>query len=276
MARWNIRRGLDLAALLRERWPECWTRLSSRLDLGEAELKEWSTVAETIATGLDPKTRLFEEFQGYFGLESIDLAAYAGRSVPMDVVLGRDRTQKSQVIKQADVVALLALLPEEFAGVSGTDNFRYYEPRCDHGSSLSPSMHGLAAACLGQREMALRYLQQSAAIDLSDGHAGIDGGVHIAALGGNWMVAVLGFAGLSLQTDGISLDPKLPAAWRSLAFAVQWRGCSLKIKIGPDKQYLEATLEDGEPMTLTISGEPYELGRGQTLQVSFGEQVAAA
>ena len=103
----------------------------------------------------------------------------------MDVALGRDRTQKSQVIKQADGVALLALLPEEFAGEAGADNFRYYEPRCDHGSLLSPSMHGLAAARLGQPETALRYLQQSAAIDLSDGDAGVDGGVYIAAFGGS-------------------------------------------------------------------------------------------
>ena len=275
MARWNIRRALDVAALLRERWPECWTRLSSRLDLGEAELKQWRTVEETIATGLDAKTGLFEEFEGYFELEKIDLTAYAGRSVPMDVVLGPERTQKSQVIKQADVVALLALLPEEFAGESGAENFSYYEPRCGHGSSLSPSMHGLVAARLGYSEMALRYFRQSAANDLSDTSVRIDGGVHIAALGGNWMLVVLGFAGLSLRSDGISLDPKLPATWRSLAFAVQWRGRSLKIKIGRDKQCLEATLEDGEPMTLTISGEPYELRREQTLQVSFCKQVSA-
>ena len=269
MARWNIRRAFDVAALLRERWPEDWERLSSRLDLGEAELKEWRTVAETITTGLDPKTGLFEEFAGYFRLESIDLAGYAGRSVPMDVVLGRDRTQKSQVIKQADVVALLALLPEEFVGNTEMDNFHYYEPRCSHGSSLSPSMHGLTAARLGLSEMALRYFRQSAANDLSDTHAKLDGGVHIAALGGNWMLAILGFAGLSLRSDGISLDPKLPANWHSLAFAVQWRGRSLKIKIGQDKK-LEASLEEGEPMTLTVSGEPHEIGRAVPLQVRIG------
>jgi trehalose/maltose hydrolase-like predicted phosphorylase len=34
MARWNIRRALEVAALLRERWPECWTGLSSRLGSG--------------------------------------------------------------------------------------------------------------------------------------------------------------------------------------------------------------------------------------------------
>ncbi len=90
------------------------------------------------------------------------------------------------------------------------------------------------------------------------------------------MAAVLGFAGLSPLTDGISLGPKLPATWRSLAFPIRWRGLSLKVKIGPDKECLEATLEDGEPMTLTISGEPYEIRRRQTLQASIGKQVAAA
>jgi len=260
---------------LRERWPECWTRLSSRLGLDEAELKQWRTVAETMATGLDPETGIFEQFEGYFKLEDIDLNAYSGRSVPMDVVLGRERTQKSQVIKQADVVALLALLPEEFAGGRGAPNFRYYEPRCGHGSSLSPALHGLAAARLGYSEMALRYFRQGAAIDLSDTHAAIDGGVHIGALGGNWMLAVSGFAGLSLRSDGISLNPKLPPDWRSLAFAVQWRGRRLKIKIDQDKQSLEATLEEGEPMTLAVSGEPHELRRDRTLRVYSGARANA-
>jgi trehalose/maltose hydrolase-like predicted phosphorylase len=274
MARWNIRRALDVAALLRERWPECWTSLAGRLKLDEAELQQWRTAAETIVPGLDPKTGLFEEFAGYFQLEKINLPDYAGRSVPMDVVLGRERTQKSQVVKQADVVALLALLPEEFAGETGAANFRYYEPRCDHGSSLSPAMHGLVAARLSQAEKALRYLRQAAAIDLSDNRAANGGGVHIAALGGNWMLAVLGFAGLSLREDGIGIDPKLPAAWHSLSFAVNWRGRSLKIRIDQNKQHLDATLESGAPMRLTTGGAARELSCAKTLQVDLGAELA--
>jgi trehalose/maltose hydrolase-like predicted phosphorylase len=104
MARWNIRRALEVATLLRERWPECWARLSGRLGLDDAELKQWLSAADTMATGLDPKTGLFEQFAGFFALEDVDLTHYAGRSVPMDVVLGRERTQRSQVVKQADVV----------------------------------------------------------------------------------------------------------------------------------------------------------------------------
>jgi trehalose/maltose hydrolase-like predicted phosphorylase len=259
MARWNIRRALDVAALLRERWPDHWASLSSRLALDDTELKQWRTVAETIVTGFDPRTGLYEQFAGYFALEQINLADYAGRSAPMDLVLGRERTQRSQVTKQADVVALLALLPEEFTAETAVLNFRCYEPRCDHGSSLSPGMHGLVAARLGYAEKALHYLQQGATVDLADTHVAIAGGLHVAALGGIWQTAVLGFAGLSLREDGISLDPKLPAIWGSLSFGAQWRSRRLKIRIKREEQLLEAMLEAGAPMMLVVSGKRHEL-----------------
>jgi trehalose/maltose hydrolase-like predicted phosphorylase len=267
MARWNIRRAIDVAALLRARWPECWTSLSSRLGLDETELSQWQSTADTMTTGLDFRAGLFEQFAGYFALEEINLADYAGRSVPMDVVLGRERTQRSQVVKQADVVALLALLPEEFAGETGAANFHYYEPRCGHGSSLSRAMHGLVAARLGYSEMALGYFRQTAAIDLADTHVAIGGGVHIAALGGIWLTAVFGFAGVSLRSEAVVIDPQLPVGWRSLGFGLQWRGRRLKVRIDQTKQRIEATLEEGEPMTLIVSGTPHELRRCQVLRV---------
>ncbi len=220
-----------------------------------------------MATGLDVRTGLFEQFAGFFALEDIDLTNYAGRSVPMDVVLGRERTRSSQVIKQADVVALLGLLPEEFVGETGAANFRYYEPRCGHGSSLSRAMHALVAAPLGYSEMALRYFRQTAAIDLADTHVAIEGGVHIAALGGIWLTTVFGFAGLSLQSDRVAVDPQLPAIWRSLSFGIQWRSRRLKFRIDQAKQLVEATLEAGEPMTLVVSGDPHELRCDQALRV---------
>jgi trehalose/maltose hydrolase-like predicted phosphorylase len=115
--------------------------------------------------------------------------------------------------------------------------------------------------------MALDYFRQGAAIDLSDAHVAITGGVHIGALGGNWMLAVLGFAGLSLRSDGVSVSPKLPPEWLSLAFPIQWRGRRLRIKIDQRNQTVQATLEDGEPMTFAMDGEPHELRRDRPLKV---------
>jgi len=276
MAQWNIRRALDVATRLRERWPVRWMAMSSRLKLDDAELEAWREAADTIATGLDPKTGLYEQFAGYFGLEQIDLSAYAGRSVPMDVVLGRERTEASQVIKQADVVALLALLPQVFAGETGLANFRYYEPRCGQGSSLSADLHGLVAARLGDGEMALRYFRKAAAIDLADGQAADAGGVHIAALGGLWLMTVFGFAGLSLLDDGVDFDPRLPPGWTRLAFPLQWRGRRLRLAFDQVRRRFEATLEAGAMMTVVVAGARYSLQAGQPLSVPFGAPHLAA
>ncbi|MFM0455272.1 glycosyl hydrolase family 65 protein [Paraburkholderia nemoris] len=268
MARWNIRRALEVVALLRVRWPEHWKSLAVRLGLHVDELEHWRIVADTIATGVASETGLTEQFAGFFSLEDIDLAHYAGRSVPIDVVLGRERTQNAQVVKQADVVALLALLPDEFSRESAAKNFHYYAPRCGHGSSLSRPMHGIVAARLGDTEAALDYFHETSAIDLSDSHAALEGGVHIAGLAGIWLMVVFGFAGLSLRSDGLCLDPRLPAAWESLAFRLQWRGRHIRIRIARGTGSLEATLEAGEPTKLTVRDKEFQLDRAKTLHVA--------
>ncbi len=127
-------------------------------------------------------------------------------------------------------------------------------------------MHGLAAARLGQSELALGFFRDTAAIDLADTHVAIDGGVHIAALGGVWVIAVLGFAGLRLLPDGLAVDPKLPAGWAGLTLACQWRGRHLRICIRGIKD-LEAALEIGESMTLVVQGVAHALGREKPLQI---------
>ncbi len=81
------------------------------------------------------------------------------------------------------------------------------------------------------------------------------------------MAAVLGFAGVSLRQEGIAIDPQLPAQWSSLAFALQWSGRHLKIRIDQDERRIEATLDSGEAMTLAVRVEAHDLRRGQGLRV---------
>jgi trehalose/maltose hydrolase-like predicted phosphorylase len=169
------------------------------------------------------------------------------------------------VVKQADVVALIALLPEEFPGVMAETNFLHYEPRCAHGSSLSAGMHARVAARLGDTAMALRYLREAAALDL-DLDPNSAGGVRIAALGAVWQAVMLGFAGLDLMSDTLGLDPRLPPQWRSLSFRVCWRGRSVAIRIAG--KTVQATLVEGEAMELRIAAARRKLTAGAPLDVS--------
>src|SRR5262245_41418583 len=112
MARWNIARALEAVDLLRVRWPDHAAALREKLALGDDELADWRDAIARIVIGLDPATGIYEQFAGFHGLEPLDLADYAERTVPIDVVIGRTRTQRSQVVKQSVVLSLIALLPE--------------------------------------------------------------------------------------------------------------------------------------------------------------------
>ncbi len=120
-------------------------------------------------------------------------------------------------------------------------------------------MHGLAAARLGLIGRARDFLRDVAAIDLCDTHVTSDGGIHIAALGGNWQTAVFGFGGLSVTAEGLALNPQLPPDWNSLAFTVQWQGRSVNIHIGKAGKSIEATLQRGPTMTLVVRGKAQRL-----------------
>jgi trehalose/maltose hydrolase-like predicted phosphorylase len=266
MARWNIGRGLETMDLLRERWPNHAAALREKLALGDDELADWRDAIARIVTGLDAATGIYEQFAGYHKLQPLDLSLYADRKMPIDVVIGPERTQRSQVVKQADVVALIALLPDEFPGAAAKANFRYYEPRCAHGSSLSAGIHALVAARLGETETALRFLRQAAIADLElDPNSA--GGIRIAGLGGLWQAIILGFAGLDLKSDMLGIDPRLPPHWRSLSFRVCWRGRSVAIRIAG--KTAQATLVDGEGMEIRIAVTRGKLTPGVTLEVSI-------
>lgn len=223
MARWNLEQAADTVALVRARWPEAMRALTERLELDEEEAGSWREIAGRIVTGFDPETKLFEQFRGYFELETIDLAAYEPRELPIDLVLGQERVLGSQVLKQPDVLMLLWVLRDRFPRDVVEANFRYYEPRTAHGSSLSPPIHAALAARLGMSDVALRYYRQTAEIDLANNMGNAAGGVHMAALGGLWQAAVFGMAGLSIG-ERPTLDPRLPPEWRSMRFGVHWRG----------------------------------------------------
>ena len=256
MARWNLDRAADTVAILSRERPGDWQRLSRRLGLAEEEPEAWRRLAASLVTGFDPATGLFEQFAGYFGLDDVDVAAHRRCAMPIDACLGPERTRRSQAIKQADVVALSTLLWDESPRAVHEANFRYYEPRTAHGSSLSPAPHALVAARLGQDALARSYFRQAGEIDLADNMGNAAGGVHMAALGGLWQAAVFGVAGLRAREEGIVLDPQLLSGWAEMRCPVRWRGRSLGLRLVADPARIEVEVEDGGELTVGVVDGP--------------------
>ena len=274
MARWNIERAIEIANRLRAERPDDWARLAERLALPEAELDEWRLVAERLYTGFDPATGLFEQFRGYYDLEDVDLQAYEPRTLSVDVLLGYERLAETQIIKQPDVLLMIYLLWESFPAEVREANFRHYEPRCGHGSSLSPSIHALFAARLGDTILAERYYQQAAEIDLANNMGNAAGGVHTAAQGGLWQALTFGFGGVESRDDGLAFAPHLLPSWSSLRFPVRWRGRQLRAELTtrPEPR-VEVEVVHGEPLRVAIvgpSGPAATIASGRRYRTSAG------
>jgi trehalose/maltose hydrolase-like predicted phosphorylase len=266
MAIFNLKRAADAAAWTEASRPEDWRRLSARLGLDEKERQNWRAVAASIVTGFDPATRLFEQFAGYYQLEDIDPREWRNCGAPPDVCIGAERVHRSTIVKQADVVAMSALFWKKWPLAVHEANFRYYEPRTAHGSSLSPAIHALVAARLGDRNLAQAFFHQAGEIDLANNMGNAAGGVHLATLGGLWQAAVFGMAGVQMREDGIAVTPHLPPSWTELAFPLQWRGRRLRLRFGTDPPGIDVAVEDGGELTVEVPGGPAcRIGAGQRM-----------
>jgi len=248
MARWNLRFAAGLPQGVQG-------------EATDAERDEWLAIADSLVDGYDPASGVYEQFAGFDKLEPLVIAELAPRRpIAADLLLGRARVESAQVIKQADVLMLHHLVPDEVEPGSLGPNLDFYEPRTAHASSLSPGVHAALLARAGRHESACEALSLTARIDLDDISETTAGGLHLAAMGSVWQALAFGFAGLRPAGDALRVDPRLPPQWRGLDLRLRFRGTKLRLEIGHDgvevvpEAPLAVGLGDGEPVTVGPEG----------------------
>lgn len=191
-----------------------------------------------------------EEFERYADLDLDRL--WPDRSRPLAAQVSQERLYRSKVLKQADVLLLMMLFEREFTDAEVRVAWDYYLPYTSHDSSLSPGVHAIIAARLGMSEQALTFWRQSLAIDMGEGAAE---GIHIAAHGINWQIAVMGFGGLhsAMNADILTLTPRLPKHWTRLAFPVMWRDQRAYVSVTPDA--ITVRNDSAQPLDVSVCGQ---------------------
>jgi trehalose/maltose hydrolase-like predicted phosphorylase len=229
MARWNLRRGAEAAR--------------AHGGAGDEEVADWHRVADALVDGYDPETGLYEQFAGFFALEPLVAADWLRRPVAAHLLLGSRRVESAQVLKQADVLMLHHLLPDEVVPGSLEPNLGFYEPRTAHASSLSPGMHASLLARAERLAEAVDWLRLAARIDLEDITQTTAGGVHLATMGSVWQGLVWGFAGARPAAGRLAVDPRLPDSWSALEVRVRYRGTRVRVRSERDSLALWAERE---------------------------------
>ncbi len=224
----------------------------------------------------DVHSLVIEQFDGYHRLEDIGLKELKNRIIHPDEYLGGGNglAAATGIIKQADTVLMLNLFKDRYSNDVKKANWDYYEPRTEHGSSLSSCVYALLAADTGNPEWAYRYFMKTATIDLtgeSKQYAGTIyiGGTHPAANGGAWMAAVLGFGGVSFDDEMVSLNPRLPSKWETLKFTLILRGQVFNISIDRNFVILQPEESNTRDLCFNVGGKAVICQAGRSISVNY-------
>jgi 1,2-alpha-glucosylglycerol phosphorylase len=264
--RYILQETLKLLETIREEDPAACTRTLEQAGVTEQQLQAFEAMSRKLFVhSPDPESGLIEQFDGYFDLEDITPAALAERLIDDQEYWGWPNgiAYETQVTKQADVVQLFMLHPYPVDIMR--KNYRYYEQRTQHRSSLSPGVHAIVAANCGMTDQAYTYFMRSCSVDIGNTHPPTSGGtfiggIHTAACGIAWQIVTKGFCGLQTTPSGISLSPHLPEGWSAISFNLTIYGSPLKLRVSNDALTIEA---------LSFNGTPIEVSWGlRSLQIT--------
>ena len=232
IACWSMRCAARAARWVRENRPADYARICAKRAFDEAaETAVWHRIADNMYLGEDRELGIFLQQDGYLDKEQTLVADLDPAERPINQKWSWDRILRSCFIKQADVLQGLYFFGEEFDLDTLRRNFYFYEPRTVHESSLSPCVHAVLAARLGDLEKAVEMYLRTARLDLDDYNREVAEGCHVTSMAGSWLSVVEGFGGMCVRDGVLSFDPRLPETWESLSFKVNFRGRVLTVKV---------------------------------------------
>lgn len=221
-----------------EEAPAFLEQLLQKIDLVDKKICLTNFLEKLYVPEPDADTGIIEQFDGYYQLEDVSVATVRSRLLNPQEYWGGAYgvAADTQVIKQADVICMLNLFSDSYNQDILKKNWQYYEPRTEHGSSLSPCIYAMVASKFNDPDWGYPYFMKTATVDLtgeSKQFAGTIyiGGTHPAANGGTWMAAVLGFAGLTIKNNQVAVEPKLPSHWEKMSFKTIYQEESYTIEI---------------------------------------------
>jgi kojibiose phosphorylase len=225
IAKWNMLKALECMDSL--------DKQNSNLFKKIAELTGWNEKLKVELEGISraiafPRVRdnVCEQHKGFFDLP--------------DVILDNGQLPKdysydcaSQMSKQADIVMMHYLFPDEFSDEVKKASYSYYRKRCLNGSSLSPSIYCIMGQRLGLMERSYDDFRLTALQDINNLHLdkNVSDGIHIGCAAGTWLAAVYGFGGVMLSASKLNISPSLPKQINELQFTINYHSRTLKIKV---------------------------------------------
>ncbi|WP_440895497.1 glycoside hydrolase family 65 protein [Amphibacillus sp. Q70] len=264
---WTMRYTIDVLNHLQETDQELYQQWIDKLQLKQAEVKQWEEIIAKMYYPKDEEKEIFLQQDNFLDKEIIPVDQLEDKHLPLNQNWSWDRILRSCFIKQADVLQGLYFLDHEFDIETIRRNFDFYEPITIHESSLSPCVHSILACRLGYKEKAYEMYLRTARLDLDNYNNDTEDGCHTTSMAGTWMSVVHGFGGLKVKENQLILSPFIPGQWQSFSFKVLFRGARLCIQV--DQEKVTIINETDTPLDLVIYEKERHLDQNATISVQI-------
>ncbi|MBK1438673.1 glycoside hydrolase family 65 protein [Parapedobacter sp. ISTM3] len=272
MAVWCLTYALEALPAVRHAWPAKYEAVITRTAFDERhETGTWETIVEKMYYPVDGERGIFLQQDGFLDKELVPAESLPAEQRPLNQHWSWDRILRSCYIKQADVLQGIYLLEDRFDLETIRRNVDFYEPLTVHESSLSPCVHAILAAKLGDEERAYQFYLRTARLDLDDYNNDTEDGLHITSMAGTWMSIVEGFAGMRVRDGRLHFSPMLPVKWQSYEFSIRFRGTVLTVKVSRSGVLLAHSGSD--PLTVFVFGHPYRVPREASVELAGGHRI---
>lgn len=230
------------------------------------EQKHWQEIIDKMFYPTDEKLGIFLQQDGYLDKEQVLVKDLPATDRPLNQKWSWDRILRSCFIKQADVLQGIYFFEEDYDIETIRRNYDFYEPRTVHESSLSPCVHAIIAAKLGDLDRAYEFYLRTSRLDLDDYNNDTEDGLHITSMAGTWLSVVEGFGGMRVKNNQLSLHPVLPKNWNSYSFKIGFRKAIVTVKF--DGKKVSLTNESEHALNLSVFGKDEYLAANGTLAIN--------
>lgn len=230
---------------------------AQQLGVSAEEIRRFREISEKMYPPEDEALGVFVQHDTFLDKDLMPASALPEEDRPLNQKWSWDRILRSCFIKQADVLQGLYFLEHLYDKETVRRNFNFYEPMTVHESSLSPCVHSILAASIGELDKAQELYRRTARLDLDNINNDTSDGLHITSMAGSWLSIVQGFAGMRTISGELSFDPQLPDGWDGYAFKVVYRGRLIEVSVSRDGAGL--TLLSGDALTVTLKGRKVTL-----------------
>lgn len=263
MGRFTLNYTLEAIEQLRQKDEDKVSAVLNKSGVEEEETKLWKKIADCMYLPQDEETGIFEQHDGYFKLPHVDVDAIPVEDFPLYNHWSYDRIYRNDMIKQPDVLMAMLLFNSEFTEKQLKDNYEYYEPRCIHESSLSPSVHSILAAQLKKQKEAYDFFGFATRMDLDNYNRNTNEGLHTTSIAAAWMNIIYGFGGMRSDSEVLRINPSIPDHWKSYSFCITYQGEVVSVTV--EKEQITVYTKSGKEIMLQIYEDSVSISGKKTV-----------